>query len=355
MTRGVYDALEAAGHKPWIITTGDVSQEERRRVKILGWRVELGKILGMMGSSASAAFTWAGRGEISRFLTDEKIDLVHLTAPYGSLGKRILREASRQGIAKVATFLIYRPADKASNYLFKLYLRRSVAYLDRRLALSNAAKEFAQAILPDGYEVIPAGVDIERFKPEGEKIKEYLDGMKNIFFVGRLDRRKGVETLLKAFAMIKENFQEARLIIGGRGPEEGKLKNLTKALELRDVVFVGYITDENLAKYYATADICCFPSWGDQCFGVVLLEGMASGRPVVASDIPGYRGVLTGDLANLLFPPRDYQALAETILVLLEDDSLREDYGRKSRKIAEEEYSWEKVGERILDIYHQLV
>lgn len=349
--RGLYDYLKEKNHRVWIITPGPLSlKDKKRKIKFLGKRVELETPMKTIGSSASMALALAKKAEIQDFLASERFDLLHLTAPFGSLGKKIIEEASRQKIAKVATFLIYRDPERISNYLIKLFLEKPGTGLDKRIALSRAAKEFAQKIMPGRYLVIPSGVDLERFSPRGERVEKYLDDKKNLLFVGRLDRRKGLKYLVQGFAIIKAKFPKARLIIVGKGPEKGKLKRLVKKLGLEDVELAGLVPGEDLPKYYRTADIALFPAIGDESLGIVLLEAIASGKPVIATDIPGYREVK----GPCFVPPKDAKALALKTLSLLEDESLRREWAQKSLKAAQE-YSWEKIGARILEVYQDVL
>lgn len=354
--RGIYDYLKKQGHKVCIVVPGrPVGEREKRERKILGKRLELERIAEMIGTSASAALTYAPTTEIKEFLACENFDLLHFQAPFGLLGCKLLWVAQKQKVACVATFHVYRKSNLIPN-LVNLssgpILEKLSASLDCRIALSRAAEEFAQKMFPGKYLIIPAGVDLERFNPEGRRVKKYLDKKKNILFVGRLDYRKGILVLLEAFLRMR---RETRLIIVGKGPEERKAKRFVRTQRMENVELVGYVTEKNLPKFYRTADVICFPSLQDESFGIVLLEAMASGKPVVASDIPGYREVLRGELGRLLFPPRDSEALAETILSLLEDESLRQDYAQRSLRTAQEYYSWESVGERILEVYKSIL
>lgn len=356
--RGLYDYLKSRGHKVCIITPGQLAPgEEKREVKILGTRLELEGIAKMIGSSASMALTYAKIAKIERFLTRENFDLLHFQAPFGLLGYEILWLLQKQKIAKVATFLVFRESNLIPllvNNSIGPILRRLTASFDGQIALSQAAEEFAQKMFPGKYLIIPSGVDLKRFKPKGTKVKKYSDEKKNLLFVGRLDYRKGILILLKAFLRVKRKNSGVRLIIVGSGPKGEKARKFAEKQRIRDVEFEGFIERADLPKFYRTADIVCFPSLKDESFGIVLLEAMAAGKPVVASKIKGYREVLKGDLGRLLVPPGDVGSLAVTLLALLENESLRRSYGQKSLETVKE-YSWEKIGAGILKVYKTIV
>src|SRR5205085_5010440 len=168
--------------------------------------------------------------------------------------------------------------------------------------------------------IVPNGIDPERFStPDVKPIEKFDDEKLNVLFVGRLDKRKGFRYLLGAFRRIKAQVPEARLIVVGAYAREDKNKYVRFARKhgLRDVKFVGYVSNEELPRYYRSAHIFCAPSTGFESFGLVLLEAMASSVPIVASDIPGYRQVVTHGHEGLLVPAKDEVALAEAIIGLL--------------------------------------
>ena len=123
---------------------------------------------------------------------------------------------------------------------------------------------------------------------------------------------------------------------------------------LEDVVFVGYVSNEDKARYYKTADIFCAPATSRESFGIVLLEAMATGKPVVATNIPGYASVVSDGEDGLLVPPQNYQELARALLTLLNDEALRKQMAARG-KAKSREYSWELVARRIMDYYLRVI
>jgi phosphatidylinositol alpha-mannosyltransferase len=172
-------------------------------------------------------------------------------------------------------------------------------------------------------------------------------------FIGRLEKRKGLDYLLKAYQQVKRTIPDSRLIVVGPGERLRKKYQKRVARDgIGDVTFIGYATYSDLPRYYRTADIICCPATGWESFGIVLIEAMAVGTAVVASNISGYASVLTHDAEGLLVPPKNVPQLAEALLSLADDKPRRQQMGQKGI-ITAKEYSWENVAKRVLDCYHK--
>jgi CDP-diacylglycerol---glycerol-3-phosphate 3-phosphatidyltransferase len=171
-----------------------------------------------------------------------------------------------------------------------------------------------------------------------------------VLFVGRFDEpRKGFGVLLDAWADVRHARPDARLLVVGRGDAEAAEQRVEER-GLRDVHFVGPVDDATLARYYTTADVFCAPSTGQESFGIVLVEAMSSGTPIVASDIGGYRQVLHHRQEGVLVQPQQPSALAAAVLHLLDDPVLRACLGQSGRETAQH-YAWTDVTHRLLDVY----
>ncbi|MDI6815448.1 MAG: glycosyltransferase family 4 protein, partial [Dehalococcoidales bacterium] len=180
---------------------------------------------------------------------------------------------------------------------------------------------------------------------------EFCDGKVNILFVGRLEKRKGLGYLLEAYKQIKQEIPNSRLIIVG--PSTRLRKKYAKWVVqngLKDVVFVGYVPYDELPRYYKTADIVCSPATGRESFGIVLLEAMAVGKPIVASNIDGYASLVTHGAEGLLVPPKDEEMLARTLASLMTNKSLQQQMGARGRAKALN-YGWEQIAQRVFDYY----
>jgi phosphatidylinositol alpha-mannosyltransferase len=154
-----------------------------------------------------------------------------------------------------------------------------------------------------------------------------------VLFVGRLEPRKGFACLLQAFALLSRSLPEARLLVAGAYGEAERRRFAARAAALGAgrVTFLGPLSPAALARCYASAAVCCAPSLGGESFGIVLLEAMAAGRPVVCSDIPGYREVVQPERQGPLVPPGDQPALAAALYRLLTDPALRARLGAAGR------------------------
>jgi len=186
-------------------------------------------------------------------------------------------------------------------------------------------------------------------------VNELCDGKLNILFVGRLEKRKGANYLLKAYRRVKRDIPNSRLIIVGPGTKlRDKYEEQVEKYDLKDVVFVGYTSHEELPRYYKTADIFCAPATGWESFGIVLLEAMAVGKPIVASDIDGYASILSHGVEGLLVPPKDEESLAQALISLLKDEKLRQEMGARGILKAEE-YDWKNVARRVESLYEKIL
>jgi len=291
---------------------------------------------------------------IKAVLEREKFDVVHLHEPFmPMLCSATLRFSQA---ANVGTF---HASGGSPGYNFgwpisAIMLRLRARKLDGRIAVSKPAMEFAAKYIPgdeSDYTIIPNGVNIEHFSPEVSPIDEFCDGKLNILFVGRLEKRKGLNYLIEAYKQVKQEIPDSRLIVVGPGTRlRRKYERYIRRSRLKDVVFIGYTSYAELPRYYKTADIFCAPATGRESFGIVLLEAMAVGKPIVASNIEGYAGVVTHGVDGLLVPPKDNRKLAQALISLMTDESYRQQMGAKGKAKAEE-YSWEHVTQRILQYY----
>ncbi len=225
-----------------------------------------------------------------------------------------------------------------------------------KITVSKPALEYVSRHLPGDYRIIPNGIDTQQFCLDAPQRKEFADGKINILFVGRLEQRKGLGYLLNACAKIKNSLHNSRLIIVGPGTMlRHRYEKLVKDMGLTDnVVFVGFVPSDELPSYYRSADIFCAPATGGESFGIVLLEAMACGKPVVATNIQGYASVLANGEEGLLVPPRDAKSLAHALLSLLNDKNLRLKMGAKGR-IKAEKYSWPNISRQVMDYYNSLL
>jgi phosphatidylinositol alpha-mannosyltransferase len=233
-------------------------------------------------------------------------------------------------------------------------MRRLGKKLHGKIAVSKPARDYIAKYLPADYRIIPNGVDTHHYQPDGPLRTELKDDKLNIFFVGRLEERKGVGDLIRACSIVKKDFPGFRLIIAGPGIRlRYYYQLLAKKLVGDNVVFTNYVPFNELPKYYRTADIFCAPATGGESFGIVLLEAMASGTPIVATNIPGYASVLTHGQEGLLARPENPRSLADALLRLINDRQARLKMAENGLATAQK-YSWENVSRSVMEYYSSL-
>jgi len=289
--------------------------------------------------------------KIKAVLEREKFDIIHFHEPLmPMLCTSILRLSKT---ANVGTFHASygKPGYNFARPVGKWILRRWFRKLDGKIAVSKPAMDFARENFPGYYNIIPNGVDVEHFSPDVAPIEEFNDGKLNILFVSRLEKRKGLNYLLQAFRRVKEEIPDCRLIVVGPGTRlRRRYERYVARSGLKDVVFVGLVSYDDLPRYYQTADVFCAPAIGSESFGIILLEAMAMGKPIVASNIEGYASVISHGADGLLVPPADKDKLAQALISLLNDEALRQEMGAKGR-IKALEHSWEHIAQRVFDYY----
>ena len=287
---------------------------------------------------------------IKAVLDREKFDIIHLHEPLcPMLCTTVLRLSQT---ANVGTFHAYGSIGYSLvKPLNTILLKRWFRKLHGKIAVSKPAMELVNKHFPGCYTIIPNGVDLDCFSSGVSPIDEFDDGKINILFVGRLEKRKGLNYLLEAHKQIKQEIPNSRLIIVGPGTRlRSKYEKVVARNGLKDVVFVGCVSHDELPRYYKTADIVCAPATGKESFGIVLLEAMALGKPVVASNIDGYASIMTHGVEGLLVPPRDGKALAQALVSLMASESLRQQMGARGRLTAAE-YDWKRIVQRVVDYY----
>ena len=285
---------------------------------------------------------------IKELLAREQFDVIHLHEPLTPVLPYMVLLNSRA--ANVGTFHAYRFSNPWYS-AFKPYMSFVLGRLDGRIAVSEAAKEFVSQYFEGPYSVIPNGIDPDRFG-EAEPFSWANDGTVRILFVGRFnEQRKGFQYLLKALPWIHEQFPNVELVVVGPG-EPKRLVSTIERNRIRNVRFVGQVTKAELPRYFASCDIVCVPSTGSESFGIILLEGMAAGKPLIASNIPGYAGVMTHEHEGLMVPPMSSNSIALAAVRLLSDPDLRSRLAANGLQTAQH-YSWPKVTKQVVDMYEQ--
>jgi phosphatidylinositol alpha-mannosyltransferase len=199
--------------------------------------------------------------------------------------------------------------------------------------------------------VIPNGINLEEFNPSIKKLNKFKDDKINILFLGRLEERKGLIYLLKAYKELKKKHDNIRLIIVGDGPLKEECQRYSR--KIKDIHWEGVQTGKIVPRYFSTCDIYCSPAIFGESFGIVLLEAMACKKPVVGFSNSGYKELLKGTKGEeFLAEPRDEEELALKLEKLIINKKLREEMGEWGLKEAQK-YSWDKVADQVLQFYKE--
>jgi phosphatidylinositol alpha-mannosyltransferase len=300
------------------------------------------------GSVARIAFGPRALARVGRALDRGGYELLHVHEPLSpSVGLLAVRRAR---VPLVGTFHANLGRSLALGAARPL-LRPAWRRLAGRVAVSAAARDTWQRHFGGAMTVIPNGAAGEFFAP-AEPLPGWRDGRPTVLFVGRLEPRKGLVYLVRAFLRLKPAFPGLRLLVVGR--DDKRQQERAMALvppRLRpDLAFVGAVPQADLPSYHASADVFCAPSLGGESFGMVLVEAMAAGLPVVCSDIGGYREVVRDGRDGLLVPPRDPEALAVALGGLLDNPVRRAAMGAAARATAGR-YAWDVVAGELLEVY----
>jgi phosphatidyl-myo-inositol alpha-mannosyltransferase len=293
------------------------------------------------GSVAPVAFGPVVAADVRRALRDLAPDVVHVHEPLiPSLSLLALRSSEAPTLG---TF--HAAADSSLGYhVAKPLLEKAIARLSIRTAVSDDARSLVARYFPGEYVITPNGIDVARFA--GGRAVDLGPGP-NILFLSRLERRKGLHVLIRAFTELRGT--NARLIVAGTGPEEARGRKLAASLGV-DANFIGRVAEDDLPGIYRSADVVCAPALGGESFGIVLVEAMAAGTPVVCSDLRAFRAVAGG--AAALVPPGDAGALGRAIIDILVDDDRRAEMRRAGKRVAET-YDWSRLVNGVEALYEK--
>jgi phosphatidylinositol alpha-mannosyltransferase len=284
---------------------------------------------------------------IRRELRDFDPDVVHVHEPISPSTSMLATFAARSPV--VATFHAGSERKLALRMASPL-LRLVWSRLDVMIGVSNAAAEFGAGPFRRRARIVPNGVDVDLFRdaPPAD-----LPPGRRLLFVNRLDPRKGFSVAVAAFEILGRDLPDLRLVVAGDGPDRDAVDRLSGRLRER-VLMLGTVPHERLPAFHAAADVFIGAARGRESFGIVLVEAMAAGLPVVASDIDGWREVVRDGVDGLLVPPSDPRALAGAIRRVLDDHGLAGRLGRAGRERSER-YRWETVAEEIEAAYRDAV
>lgn len=313
------EELKKRGHDTYVITPMPRDAEPSSDQDI----IYIGKATDFNSPLHTTSQVSAGINEqIDEMLAEHQFDILHFHEPWvPMLSAQIL---SRSKCVNVATFHAKLPETLMTRTIIKVvtpYTKSVLKYIDEFTAVSPAAAEYVTSLTDKPVALIPNGIDLNIYKAPARRSDNKKQ--KTIFYVGRLEQRKGVKHLIHAFELLTQKDPDVSLIIAGDGPDRQKLEALAGDLHLQNVAFVGYVSDKEKIHYLRTSDIYCSPALYGESFGIVLLEAMATGTVVVAGDNPGYASVMNGLGAISLVNPKHHAEFARRLGLLLRENDLR--------------------------------
>lgn len=310
---------------------------------------------------------------LDNFSIQWKIDLFHSQGPCGAFmhiakpllvtlhgtsadeAKEVFRDLvdmPRMGIWNLNAYILHALA-VPSTYFPTYFLKRIAKSATKIIAVSQFVKRQAQEILhapPEKIKVIYNGVKrsdtfLSKKKKEGPII----------LYVGYLGVRKGLPYLISALRLVFEKNQNANAVIIGDGPLKSLCQHMAKKFNISDrITFTGIVTENQKKLWYQKADLCVFPSTYEP-FGIVALEALASGKPVVASNVGGLPEVIQNKVNGLLVRPRNSKEIAEAIDMIFSDDKLAGKMAKNALQTIEREFSWERTAQKTLSIYRRCI
>ncbi len=308
------------------------------------------------GSVARLAFHPKAAAKVRRWLRAGQFDVLHIHEPVApSASVLALLASSKEPI--VGTFHTSMGRSRGLEF-WRPSLQPFLEKIVARIAVSQAARRYIVEHVGGGVIVIPNGVSVARFAqakpldgwPSGRADQDGGD----IGFLGRIDEsRKGLPVLLDAFATLLERRPAARLLVAGPG-DVAEVSEKIPAPVLERIEFLGLVSEQDKARALRSVDVYCAPNTGGESFGIVLLEAMAAGAPVVASDLDAFRRVLDDGSAGRLFAPEDSAALATTLDQLLADSAERDRLRARGADVVRR-YDWPVVAGAIVDVYETVI
>jgi glycosyltransferase involved in cell wall biosynthesis len=305
-------------------------------------------------------FLLRGLTKAKKLLREKKIDIIHHMLPavfnYTFSPVALLTQNLRHPFVFGPLSAHYYERPLNERILLPLTSRlhkRTIQKSTRIITVTNQVRNlYTEWVDEEKISTIPFGVDTEVFKPaQGNEQQEEF----GILYAGSLYALKGVPFLIRAMAYVRRNKIKANLTIVGEGSQKGALTALAKTLQIeKHVKFVGFVPNSKMPMHYNRCDIFCFPTLGEP-FGKAVVEAMACGKPVIATNVGGTAEIIQNGANGILVPPANSEAIAAEIARLINDAQERRRIGKRARETAVERFSWEKIAEKYHHLYSELL
>jgi len=341
----------ALGHQVRVITSKVRYLFEDKRATGGVPVIRVGHSVPFYSNGSVARVTIAPRlgAKLEAIFEREKFDVVHIHAPLTPTLP--ILSLTRSKTVTVGTF----HTNFKGSALLTLFNKACQGYLDRldgRIAVSKTAAGALNRYFKTDFTVIPNGIDTAKFSPAIPRLPAFNDGRFNLLWIGRMEPRNGLDRMIRAFSLVIAAGRDMRLIVIGDGPLRKVYEQLIPGDLKRHVHFTGPVNAGRPALY-ASADVLCAPTTISS-FGITLLEGMATGIPIIASDIDGFRDVMTDGREGMLIDTANPVSFRDAILRLANDRALGREYGARGRATAED-YSWPRVVAAVIDHYQEAI
>ena len=331
------------GHHVDIITSNIPNAVPEAGVIRIGWS----NPVYANGSQARFTLGWTLRRDMRRVLRQGRYDIVHVHSPLSPVLPTLAIEEAECPV--VGTFHTY--FDKSLAYTVgHRWFKKRLEMLSAAIAVSHSTTIALERYFEADWKIIPNGIDADLFNPHAPPPPGVRTDVPVILFLGRFDPRNGLTTLIESFKRVRGRNREAQLVVVGDGPLR---KHYYRAAgNDPDIMFVGSVLDGR-PSYYAHSSIYACPTT-KASFGITLLESMACETPVVCSDILGFRDVVKNGREALMVPCGDQETLADALVTLLDDETLRVRLGKAGRQEALR-YAWPRVTETVLELYETIL
>ncbi len=289
--------------------------------------------------------------KVDAILEAEQFDILHFHEPWVPLLSRQLLQRSNS--INIATFHSKIPESLMSRTVIRVvtpYLKSVMKYLHFYTAVSDSGAEYVASLTDEPITIIPNGIDLEKYHQTTKKPTAKTE--KTILFIGRLERRKGVKYLLKAYQLLAQDNPGLKLIIAGDGPDREKLELMADDLKLPNVNFLGFVSEELKLELLSKADLFCSPAVFGESFGIVLLEAMATGTVCVAGENSGYLDVMQQLGAVSIVDPHATSEFARRLDLLLHEEALRTIWVDWAAEYVKQ-FSYPNVVDRYEELYRE--
>jgi len=338
------------GHEVGVITRKRKGRDKRKYTLLEVSRLNYLRLLSNV----------CGKGRVYEKIREFQPEIVHAHHAFTPIPLFTLRAAKTFSLPAILTnhsayFYDYEYLLKTIGYIsfpFRTFIEKA----DIIVSVSKISKNFIKHFTTKEVIVIPNGVDTRRFYPRNNGLRDQIDSDLVVLYVSRIVRRKGPHLLVEAIRYVKKRIPSVKLLVVGEGSFEEYLKMRVKDLDLEDnVEFLGKVPDEELPKVYSSADIFVLPSVYGESFGIVVLEAMSSGLPVIVSNVGGLREIVKNNVDGIILDKNNPIEIYKKIMLLYHNRELRGMLAYNARKKVLRMYDWRIIVERLEELYRCLV